>query len=1051
MSARFWSSTARVRIVVSTTLLLTLTLGCSQEPVVIPSRTLDRPTDLEFLCLRSSPLPSGGRKAVSAKPMSVCTAPTQAGDSRDPTSPTRTLGLFGLVTNSARGELGAVDFDRNRMVDLDPAIPGFNMLPVGVLPETVAVSPDGCKAVAANRGSCDLSLVDTSRLLAGVFPEADPVTGTGAVSTRLNILTDSGPLRSRPAEIAFVPEATSGERVCQVAGAMDPGGVTRAWRAVITFPSCGLVGLVEFPSGRLVNSVYVRPSGIEAAGTNPQCPSDCGPPGSDSGNDNASPDGGLADVLEGDGAGALVTGFRGRIDVEAMTFLPFIGGPDASGQELYVAARNAAVVVPLKVTKGGAMVSERPPLVLTEQPRGVTRLRPSVEPFAPIDSAFVGSLAGSSKFIYAVAGDSSVRVIDITSAGAGGFETECDANIDSLALAKADSALRGCIPVTAGLPRRLHARGPGIQVPPLAAGVDLLPPHPVDVTFFRATAATTAKASKAYNGAFAYVLLSNGDIIVVNVDTAPDDAAQSLFLSPALPLTRPFAHSIRNALHFEALDKGGDRPRVSTVPTSSLGTNELPFAVRADLPLETIPRIEGFPMTSDPYCSPEASTLAPITIYACFDRPQETVPQSWAVLWEGALPGTDRSTGKLAGGQSSSDPNTLGVWQDAGADYCAAGVQPGDVVRMIGCNVATDCGPADDFTCVPSVAGAQGLCARKTNAAAFAANPQCQRLLQSRRRFEVTYAGGKELGMGLKLQELPRPSTRICAENTDCVGLGIAIPFTCTEPVAGQGKRCVVPCTADASCAPGFVCEATGSPLANFCVEAPPPTAICLAETSIYRVQAGKSFLVQGSFSPSFATTVNVNGQCQALQSRNPRFANRIPLAAPRCSNIVDDPATKQTAQILKQSPMAAAGFPNPCLFEGPNGDDDLGTDPEFKTRSHVKALFEGPQARFILTNLEQPFGDGATMQFSVRGGFRADQVITSAQPQIAIPTKILTGPTMVPGNKDDDTQRPAIYPYVYIVDSGRLGNDQHGQILRLDTRRAAYDIAGSNHPFQIR
>jgi hypothetical protein len=166
--------------------------GCGQETIIVPSRTLDRPTDLAFLCLRSSSTSLGGRSHVSAVPMSECSAsPLKEGDVRDPDSPSRNLGLFGLVTNSARGELGAVDFDKNRMVDLDTAIPGFNMLPVGQLPESVAVSSDGCKAVSANRGSCDISLVDSSRLLAGVFASADPVTGPGAVATRLPILTDS--------------------------------------------------------------------------------------------------------------------------------------------------------------------------------------------------------------------------------------------------------------------------------------------------------------------------------------------------------------------------------------------------------------------------------------------------------------------------------------------------------------------------------------------------------------------------------------------------------------------------------------------------------------------------------------------------------------------------------------------------------------------------------------------------------------------------------------------------------------------------------------------
>ena len=1008
----------------------TVLTGCGQEPVVVPSRTLDRPTDLAFLCLRSNPTGLGGRNVVSATPMSECTAtPLKPGDSRDALSPSRTLGLMGLVTNSARGELGAVDFDRNRMVDLDPAIPGFNMLPVGQLPESVAVSSDGCKAVSANRGSCDLSLVDTSRLLAGAFPTADAVTGAGAVATRFKILTDTGPLQSRPAEVLFVPESTESASQCSVDG-LSNAGLRKPWRAIVSFPSCGLVALVELPSGRLLNSVYVRASGVEPAGTNPQCPTDCG-------NVDVGSTGGLP---------------PGRIAVESMTFLPFSRNESSPGQELYVAARDSDVLVPLKVTDLGALVEERPPLKLAEGANGVFRLRPSVEPFAPTATAFI-SEGNVGRYIYVVAGDSSVRVVDISNTAIGVGEVECDVNIDSKVLATAPDLNTACVPVSSGLPRRLRAKGPGIQIPPLAAGPDLSSPHPVDVSFFRARAWSDVAETvgRAYDGVFAYVLLSNSDILVVNLDTK-----QTVSLLGDTAPRRPFPHTLRNALNFLELEKGGKRPRVFSVPTSSLGTNDLPFGVRAELTRETAPRIEGFPNTTSAFCSPEASITTPVTIYACFDRPEETIAQSWAVIWEGNLNGTDRSTGRLAKSPAAPlSPNTLGVWEDVGANYCASGVQDGDIVRLVGCNVDTDCGPADDFTCVPSVAGTQGLCARKAKAAAFLAT--CGRFLRSRRRYEVTFSGAKQLGLGLKLQEIPKPSISTCTVDADCKITGIA-GFACAEPNAGKGKRCVVPCATDAGCASGFVCEVTGIPAAGFCVEAPVPNPDCLAETSIYRVQAGKSFLVQGSFAPSFASTVNSDGRCEPLSSRNPRFANRIPLSAPHCANtgasILDEDSVNgvpASALVLQQSPMTASGFSNPCLFQAVNGDDEPGTDPAFKASAHVKALFEGPDTRFVITNLEQPFGDGATLQFQVKGGFQPDQVVTRTQPQIAIPTMMITGPTIVPAAKDDNPLNPARYPYVYIVDSGRLGSEQHGQILRLDTRRAGYDVSVSTHPFQIR
>jgi hypothetical protein len=809
-----------------------------------------------------------------------------------------------------------------------------------------------------------------------------------------------------------------------------------------------LVGLVELPTGRLLNSVYVRKTGIEPAGTNPQCPTDCG---NVSAADSPLSDAGAEDA---DAGGGSLTSFGGKIAVEAMTFLPFSSSETNAGQEFYVGARNADVIVPLRVNEADGIVAERSPFTLFEGANGVHRLRPSIEPFAVGPTAYL-SEGNVGRYLYVIAGDSSVRVVDITNTSLGGAEVECDANIDTKVLATQPGLKTACMPVGLGLPRTLRAKGPGIQIPPLAAGADLLPPHPVDVAFFRtkAAAAVSSAVGRAYDGVFAYVMLSNGDILVVNVDTK-----QSLILFPGDRSPRaPFAHSLRNSLNFIELDKGGKQPRVSAIPTASLGSNGLSFAVRGDLLNEVAPRIEGFPKTSNSYCSPEASTSTPTTVYACFDRPEETTPQNWAVVWEGALAGTLRDTGRLADLSGSETPGTVANWQDVGAKYCAAGVQPGDVVRLIGCNFDNECGPEADFVCSPSVAGTKGLCVRRTKAAGFAA--ECGRLLKSRRRYEITTAGNTSLGLGLKLQENPKPSIIACNSDAECAMPGVA-GFACVEPVAGQGRRCVVPCANDLGCTSGFVCEITGSPSAGFCVEAPLPTARCLEETKIYTVQAGKSFLVQGSFTPSFASAEAINGRCEPLASRNPRFQNRIPFSAPQCSNFQDQPVDSssaqttlkpQTADLFFQSPMTATGFSNPCFYRGINGDDQPSTPAAFVASSHVKAFFEGPEMKFVITNLEQPFGDGLTLQFQVQGGFRPDQVVAGTQPQIALPTMLVTGPTLVPSETDDDPLAPARYPYIYIVDSGRLGNEQHGQILRVDTRRAAFDVAVSKHPFQVR
>src|SRR4029453_5648902 len=121
--------------------------------------------------------------------------------------------------------------------------------------------------------------------------------GMGPVVSRVVPTTASGtPLKVAPHEIAFLPQPTTSlydyhselppemkmpptpPPACQAGGAYDRAHTdTRApWRAVVTFPSCDLVAVLEPPSGKIVSSVYVRSTGVVDAGTEPVCPTDCG-------------------------------------------------------------------------------------------------------------------------------------------------------------------------------------------------------------------------------------------------------------------------------------------------------------------------------------------------------------------------------------------------------------------------------------------------------------------------------------------------------------------------------------------------------------------------------------------------------------------------------------------------------------------------------------------------------------------------------------------------------------------------------------------------------
>src|SRR5206468_6687172 len=132
----------------------------------------DRPTDVAFLCMGifgdTDPLLSG-------RPITQC----HPSDMVDPT-PDRQHKSFAFVPSSGTGELSVLNADTWKFIDLDPAVGTYNRLPLGIFPEQIAASDDGCQLVTANRGSCNFSLIDPARLLAPTLAkEAPGVHGDG--------------------------------------------------------------------------------------------------------------------------------------------------------------------------------------------------------------------------------------------------------------------------------------------------------------------------------------------------------------------------------------------------------------------------------------------------------------------------------------------------------------------------------------------------------------------------------------------------------------------------------------------------------------------------------------------------------------------------------------------------------------------------------------------------------------------------------------------------------------------------------------------------------
>src|SRR5262249_20674321 len=113
---------------------------------------------------------AGGPLQVSGRPMRAC----HPQNNYDPGSTVQTR-TFAFLPNSAAGTLSVVDADHWKLVDLDLDTAGYGTAPLGQLPGQIPTSDDGCRLISANRGSCDLTLVDPSVLVAPVFSSQNGV------------------------------------------------------------------------------------------------------------------------------------------------------------------------------------------------------------------------------------------------------------------------------------------------------------------------------------------------------------------------------------------------------------------------------------------------------------------------------------------------------------------------------------------------------------------------------------------------------------------------------------------------------------------------------------------------------------------------------------------------------------------------------------------------------------------------------------------------------------------------------------------------------------
>ncbi|HEX7499697.1 MAG TPA: hypothetical protein VF524_05250, partial [Polyangia bacterium] len=166
------------------------------------------------------------------------------------------------------------------------------------------------------------------------------------------------------------------------------------------------------------------------------------------------------------------------------------------------------------------------------------------------------------------------------------------------------------------------------------------------------------------------------------------------------------------------------------------------------------------------------------------------------------------------------------------------------------------------------------------------------------------------------------------------------------------------------------------------------------------------------------------------------------------------------SAKFVQQ--LSAQAGSNPCLYQGSRLDGETSVSVEAGAPGdHIRAFFQNPQIRFVLTNLEQYSGDLLALHFELQYGFIPLTVqIPSYEVQLTMGTRIVVGPTQTPESpaRQNPPTGAISYPYLYVVDQGRtaLTPGSRGQVLRINPRAGSSEIASfdttlsGSTPFQL-
>jgi hypothetical protein len=795
----------RLAVLAAGTLAVAIVGGsCSSTPTVLPSRNFDRPTDVVFACVGQFTDQNTGKLVFSGRPIDWCQPfglPVPAVGDKYHT--------FAFIPNSNSGELSVVDVDHGKLIDLDPSVSGYSRLPVGVLPEQISASDDGCRLVTANRGSCDLTVVNPALLMAPTIkPGTTIAPGTDVSAANISVTipptTSTGRLLAAPQEARFLPQDTvamlsDGANLCigdMTLGAPQPAStspLTAPWRVLVTFPTCDLIATVELPSGVIIDSAYVRKVSdtsvtLVPAGTNPQCQADCGTVD----REPVDGGGGVADAdtdasADAGGSAPIIPPPGSYLGPSAIEIAP----PESPDWRIhaFVSLANFPAIVPLDLSTDGLISAPATgaSIALNEGAVGSNRVRLSVNPYVPASvitmsddptmngkrssktlGKFESGAHDDRRYLYVIARDGSLRVIQVKTQP----ENECETNTDPQNPPPGYDPQAACTPVTPDSPthRRPFAVGPGVRFPSIpidVATANTRFDNPVPVTV-GGTSPATAGTVREFNlsGTFSWIATSSGSVYLMNIDPVP----RSIWY---IPVAAPPLITLGTVTNTSTCDDGSTPcepeplPPVNTLRNANFQTFNRGLSAgtgppRVDLPPPNPPT---GPRIATLWTQGTANNATAVTggtnnpTYTYFPDPAAVSPQTWDVSWQGSLSGGPRFTGNVV--------LEVSQLQDVGFSFCQVGSQLGDLVTFTGCTTDNDCGVGG--ACIHGSGATEaagglavgGICVDPT--AKDELSTTCVNELSTVRRYTITQLSDHVVTLEPHLDELAFSNLHACS------------------------------------------------------------------------------------------------------------------------------------------------------------------------------------------------------------------------------------------------------------------------------------------------